>query len=208
MATSSLTPRAAGTTFEAIRSQTARVLHAPAAHHRSSTLHLGAATRERKLIPQPDTLTTTCCTLARAISSHRPHTCMSAVTRIKAVLAGLHMCDIRCYDTYRRANLDCDFWSDPLDILIGKVPCSAHCLQLDPLWYSVSNRPFLFVAVTLHGYPMAACMTAPWLCSIARRCDCVCAWVLNMCVCVCVHACVCVCVCVCRATSWAAPVCT
>jgi hypothetical protein len=38
----------------------------------------------------------------------------------------------------RRANLDCDFWSDPLDILIGKIPCSAHCLEFDPLWYSVS----------------------------------------------------------------------
>eukprot|EP00775_Hariotina_reticulata_P002496 gene2496-2799_t len=34
-----------------------------------------------------------------------------------------------------RANLDCDFFSDPLDILIGKYPCSAHCLMMDPHWY-------------------------------------------------------------------------
>ncbi|GFH27554.1 generative cell specific-1 [Haematococcus lacustris] len=36
-----------------------------------------------------------------------------------------------------RANLDCDFWSNPLDILTGRTPCSAHCLDFDPLWYSV-----------------------------------------------------------------------
>nr|6DBS_A Chain A, Hapless 2 [Chlamydomonas reinhardtii]6DBS_B Chain B, Hapless 2 [Chlamydomonas reinhardtii]6DBS_C Chain C, Hapless 2 [Chlamydomonas reinhardtii] len=35
-----------------------------------------------------------------------------------------------------RANLDCDFWSDPLDILIGRKPVSAHCLTFDPQWYS------------------------------------------------------------------------
>ncbi|KAL6753619.1 hypothetical protein V8C86DRAFT_3019426 [Haematococcus lacustris] len=35
-----------------------------------------------------------------------------------------------------RANLDCDFWSNPLDILTGRTPCSAHCLDFDPLWYS------------------------------------------------------------------------
>ncbi|KAF6259714.1 dihydrouridine synthase-domain-containing protein [Scenedesmus sp. NREL 46B-D3] len=34
-----------------------------------------------------------------------------------------------------RANLDCDFFSDPLDILIGRKPCSAHCLMMDPHWY-------------------------------------------------------------------------
>jgi len=38
----------------------------------------------------------------------------------------------------RRANLDCDFFSDPLDILIGRLPCSAHCLMMDPHWYGVS----------------------------------------------------------------------
>lgn len=38
-----------------------------------------------------------------------------------------------------RANLDCDFWSDPLDILIGRKPVSAHCLTFDPQWYSVSG---------------------------------------------------------------------
>jgi hypothetical protein len=37
-----------------------------------------------------------------------------------------------------RANLDCDFWSDPLDILIGRKPVSAHCLTFDAQWYSVS----------------------------------------------------------------------
>ena len=40
---------------------------------------------------------------------------------------------------HRRANLDCDFWTDPLDILLGRKPCSAHCLDFDPLWYSVSD---------------------------------------------------------------------
>ncbi|PNH12225.1 Protein HAPLESS 2, partial [Tetrabaena socialis] len=35
-----------------------------------------------------------------------------------------------------RANLDCDFFSDPLDILIGRKPVSAHCLQFNPSWYS------------------------------------------------------------------------
>ncbi|WIA16742.1 hypothetical protein OEZ85_013396 [Tetradesmus obliquus] len=34
-----------------------------------------------------------------------------------------------------RANLDCDFFSDPLDILIGRKPCSAHCLMMDEHWY-------------------------------------------------------------------------
>ncbi|KAF8065442.1 HAP2 [Scenedesmus sp. PABB004] len=33
-----------------------------------------------------------------------------------------------------RANLDCDFFADPLDILIGRKPCSAHCLMMDPHW--------------------------------------------------------------------------
>jgi hypothetical protein len=40
-----------------------------------------------------------------------------------------------------RANLDCDFWNDPLDILLGKKPASAHCLTFDPAWYSVSGKP-------------------------------------------------------------------
>ncbi|MEW5316239.1 MAG: hypothetical protein WDW38_007620 [Sanguina aurantia] len=35
-----------------------------------------------------------------------------------------------------RANLDCDFFSNPLDILIGKLPTSAHCLQFDAQWFS------------------------------------------------------------------------
>ncbi|GAX84271.1 hypothetical protein CEUSTIGMA_g11694.t1 [Chlamydomonas eustigma] len=38
-----------------------------------------------------------------------------------------------------RANLDCDFFSNPLNILVGNPPCSAHCLMFDPLWYSVSS---------------------------------------------------------------------
>nr|BAO57178.1 generative cell specific-1 [Gonium pectorale]BAO57179.1 generative cell specific-1 [Gonium pectorale] len=35
-----------------------------------------------------------------------------------------------------RANLNCDFFSDPLNILLGKVPVSGHCLTYDPTWYS------------------------------------------------------------------------
>ena len=37
----------------------------------------------------------------------------------------------------RRANLNCDFFAN-LDILLGKIPCSAHCLMMDPHWYGVS----------------------------------------------------------------------
>jgi hypothetical protein len=38
--------------------------------------------------------------------------------------------------TRTRANLDCNFFSSPLDNLIGNAPCSASCLMFDPLWYS------------------------------------------------------------------------
>ena len=40
---------------------------------------------------------------------------------------------------HSRANLDCDFFSSPINILLGNKPCSAHCLMFDPLWYSVSD---------------------------------------------------------------------
>ncbi|KAG1674972.1 hypothetical protein FOA52_014767 [Chlamydomonas sp. UWO 241] len=35
-----------------------------------------------------------------------------------------------------RANINCDFFKDAIDIIVGKPPCSAHCLMFDPLWYS------------------------------------------------------------------------
>lgn len=38
----------------------------------------------------------------------------------------------------RRANLDCDFWDGPVNILTGNVPCSAQCMRLSDLYYSVS----------------------------------------------------------------------
>eukprot|EP00877_Chromochloris_zofingiensis_P011445 jgi/Chrzof1/6554/Cz19g00260.t1 len=34
-----------------------------------------------------------------------------------------------------RGGIDCDFFTDPLDILLGRYPSSAHCLNFDPQWY-------------------------------------------------------------------------
>jgi hypothetical protein len=42
------------------------------------------------------------------------------------------------FSAHRRSSLNCDFFKDPFDILLGNRPCSAHCLTFDPLWYSVS----------------------------------------------------------------------
>lgn len=51
----------------------------------------------------------------------------------------------------RRANLDCNLFSNPLDIILGKPPVSAHCMQFDPLWYSVSARTHAYAAMPRHA---------------------------------------------------------